>query len=169
MSIKLTFTMGALNADVSLKESALAELVAFITKHQDGIAAALPPAPDKPAGGAKAQSVTTIDGSIGATMAWLKKHTASEVLTLLGWKTYPEKILLLAAFHESNGGKEGWRNADMEDIFKQAKEAPPKNFPRDIRLAIGYSWVGTVTSRTYRVGRAGWEAIAKSIAALEAK
>jgi len=39
---------------------------------------------------------------------------------------FPEKILLLGAWHEARGGATPWRSADMDDTFKLAKESPPQ-------------------------------------------
>jgi hypothetical protein len=94
---------------------------------------------------------------------WLASHTSSEVLNLIGWDTNTEKILLMGAFHESNGGEEGWRSGDVEQRFSVAGETFPANFYRDLGGAVGESWVGKVTPRTYKVGRAGWNKIAEAI------
>jgi hypothetical protein len=161
MSIKVTIALGPIKTEATLKDSAYTELVQFCLKHHEG-------SPDL-----KGKDLTVVppkdspkEDGIQATQEWLSKHTASEALNRIAWKTNPEKILLLAAFSESNGGEPGWKSADIEKTFEQAKEGFPSNFPRDIRIAIDNSWIGAVTSRTYRVGRAGWSKIGEAIKTL---
>jgi hypothetical protein len=163
MSIKLTLTMGSLKTEASIKDSAYNELMQLVFKHQDGVMGAL--APEKLQDGGKGVPAPK-EGETNPAQQWILKHTASEVLNRIGWKTNPEKILLLGAFHETHGGSEGWRNADINERFNQAKEPVPRNFPRDIRTAIEDGMIGTVTSRTYKVGRAGWNKIAEAIKTL---
>ena len=86
----------------------------------------------------------------------------------LSWDTYPEKILLLAAWHEARGGGAPWKSSDMDTVFKQAKEAPPSNFPRDIKAAIKSGWIHTHTPRTYSVTRTGWNRVGDAVARLSA-
>jgi hypothetical protein len=85
------------------------------------------------------------------------------MLNRLKWDTFPEKVLLLAAWYESRGGSTPWRSSDMDDTFKQAKETPPRNFPRDIKNAINSGWIHAETPRTYIVTRSGWNKIAQAI------
>jgi hypothetical protein len=164
MSIKLTLTMGAVKTEATIKDAAYGELMTFIFKYQDGASGPnvtlTPPA-------IKTGDAPKVDTSIESIKEWFKRHTASEVLNRIGWKTNPEKIVLLAAFHESNGGTEAWRSSEINERFNQAKEAFPANFPRDIRATIDSGDVGAVTPRTYKVGRAGWNKIANAIKELE--
>jgi hypothetical protein len=51
----------------------------------------------------------------------------------------------------------------MDGVFKQAKEAAPSNFPRDIKVAIKSGWIHTHTPRTYSVTRTGWNKIAEAL------
>jgi hypothetical protein len=88
------------------------------------------------------------------------------VLNLIGWGANPEKILLLGAFHEANGANDAWRSADMETRFAEAREGFPSNFPRDIRAAIREGLIASVTPRTYRISRTGWNRIADAISKL---
>lgn len=99
---------------------------------------------------------------------WLKSHGAAELLTRVGWESYPEKILLLGAWHEAQGGSTPWRSSDMDSVFSQAKEKPPANFPRDIRQTIkSAGWVHVVTPRTYSVTGTGWKKIGDALQRLQ--
>ena len=101
-----------------------------------------------------------------AVKEFLKKHSAAELLNRLKWDTFPDKILLLGAYHEARGGVVPWRSSDMEEAFKQAKETPPGNFPRDIKTTIKSSWVHNVTPRTYTITRTGWNKIGQALEGL---
>jgi hypothetical protein len=160
MSIKLTLAIGNVKTEASLKDSAYGELMQLVFKHQDGVVGAL--VHDKAAEPAKS-GLTSKEYDTDSAQKWISKRIASEVLNRIKWETNPEKILLLAAFHETNGGKEGWRSADINERFKQAKEPFPANFSRDIASAVSSGLVGAVTPRTYKVGRAGWNKIADAI------
>jgi hypothetical protein len=92
--------------------------------------------------------------------AWLGKHSAAEVLNKIKWDTYPEKILLMGAFHESKEEVDSWRSADIENRFVEAKDSRPSNFPRDIGNGIKSGFITTITPRTYIVSRTGWNKIA---------
>ena len=76
-----------------------------------------------------------------AVKAYLKDYGAAELLNRLRWDSYPEKILLLGAWFEARGGSVPWKSADMDEVFKQAKEKPPANFPRDVKQAIKTAWI----------------------------
>lgn len=93
---------------------------------------------------------------------FLRSHGAAELLNRLKWDSFPEKILLLGAWHEARGGTVPWRSADMDETFKQAKESPPRNFPRDIKNAVKSGWIHAETPRTYTLTRTGWNRIAKA-------
>jgi hypothetical protein len=88
-------------------------------------------------------------------------YGAAELLNRLRWDSYPEKILLLGAWFEARGGSVPWKSADMDEVFKQAKEKPPANFPRDVKQAIKAAWIHPVTPRTYSVTRTGWNKLAE--------
>ncbi len=51
--------------------------------------------------------------------------------------------------------------ADMDEVFKQAKEKPPANFPRDVKQTIKAAWIHPMTPRTYSVTRTGWNKLAE--------
>jgi hypothetical protein len=93
----------------------------------------------------------------------LGSYGAAELLNQLQWDTYPEKILILGAWHEARGGGTPWKSSDMEAVFRQAKEAPPSNFPRDIKAAIKAGGIHTHTPRTYSVTRTGWNRVAEAV------
>jgi hypothetical protein len=161
MSIKLKFEAGSISMQAILKDSALPDLLALIAANMDEVSpqAAQQPLDDGPN--------SKLPDRVGLVKHWMQQHVGSEVLNLIGWETNPEKILLLAAHFESTGGQEGWKNADMEIRFSAAKESPPSNFPRDISNAIKANWIASVTPRTYKVSRAGWNKIADKVIELE--
>ena len=112
--------------------------------------------------------VSNGNGSEEATMAMLNERGGAELLNQLKWQSYPEKILLLAAWHEAREGTTPWRSADMDDTFKLAKETPPSNFPRDIKNAIRSGWIHNETPRTYSITRTGWNKIGQALKELTA-
>ena len=167
MSIKLRLEKGAIVMQAILEDAAFAELLNIIQKHEskDAISSATQSAPSpatfQPAaepGGDPAQN----------TKAWLAKHSASEILNMVNWDTNPEKILLLAAHYEAKRGTEGWRSADMQTKFSEAKEPFPSNFSRDVVTSIKDGIIATVTPRTYKVSRSGWNRISDAVSKLPA-
>ena len=102
-----------------------------------------------------------------AVKSRLKSQGAAELLTLVKWESFPEKILLLGAWHEARGGSTPWRSADMDGFFSQAKERPPANFPRDIKQAIKSGWIHAVTPRTYTLTGTGWRRIGEALQRLQ--
>lgn len=140
-----------------LNDAALSEAIALIQKHRIE-EASLPT--DQPIVAANNQ----VGEKESTVRTWLAKHAPAEVLNLLKLDTYPEKIVILGACHEARGNGEGWRSADMEKLFSEAKEAPPANFPRDIRNAIKSGDIRPVTPRTYAVSRTGWNRLAEALA-----
>ncbi len=162
MSIKLRFEHQSIQMQAVLNDDALVELLTFITKHKsDDI---LPPLPITPAlnpfeEASPANLASASDRSV-VVKAWMKKHSAAEILNKIKWDTYPEKILLMGAFHESKVETDNWRSADIENRFIEAKDARPSNFPRDIANGIKSGFVTTITARTYIVSRTGWNKIA---------
>ena len=71
---------------------------------------------------------------------------------------------LIGACHEARGGGEGWRSADMNKLFAEAKEGLPANFPRDVSKSIRAGDIRPVTPRTYAVSRTGWNKLADALA-----
>jgi hypothetical protein len=167
MSIELQFKKGSLALRVILKDEALTALQKIVFEYQSdevpvfsAESISIPPAQLTPILPVNNGDSTT------ASKAWLSKHSASEALNLIGWDTNPEKILILGAFFESRGGAEGWRSADMQDKFSEARDSFPKNFPRDVSAAIKDNLIATVTARSYKVSRTGWNKIAEAVASL---
>ena len=171
MNIQLTIRAAGLNIAANLRDDALASIIQLIQENRDD---STPPSQATPTADIST-GVPTV--GIAGTLAGqnneqaikdsLKAHGAGELLNRLKWDNFPEKILLLAAWHESRGGGTPWRSSDMDGTFKQAKESPPRNFPRDIRNAINSGWIHAETPRTYTVTRTGWNKIAHAIESMQ--
>ncbi|PYJ61001.1 MAG: hypothetical protein DME24_07650 [Verrucomicrobia bacterium] len=73
----------------------------------------------------------------------------------------------MGAWHEVHGGGTPSRSADMDEVFKQAKERSPANFPRDIKQAIKSAWVHPITPRTYTITGTGWRRIGEALQRLQ--
>jgi hypothetical protein len=169
VSIKLRFEKGSLVVQSSLKDDALAQLMALVQEHGTD-----EPANDTPPAGGTlinfsgdSQLIQSKDPEKHAK-AWLSKHSAAEVLNQLSWNTFTDKILALGAYHESKAGEDfdSWRSADIISRFSEAKDSPPTNFPRDIASAIKSGLVAAKTPRTYVVSRTGWIQISTAISKL---
>ena len=167
MCIQLTIRAAGLNIVANLRDEALASIIKLVQDNLDDSAPTSQVAPT-----ADISAVVPAIGNAGALMGQdseqatknsLKTHGAGELLNRLKWDTFPEKILLLAAWHESRGGGTPWRSSDMDGTFRQAKESAPKNFPRDIKNAIVEGWIHAETPRTYTVTRSGWNKIAHAL------
>jgi hypothetical protein len=156
MSIKIRLEAPGLVMQAQLDDKALSETITLIQKHR--IEEAPPPVVEQPMAAANNRDKES------SVREALPKHAPAEVLNLLKWDTYPDKILILGACHEARGGGEGWRSADMDKLFAEAKEAPPANFPRDISKAIKSGDIRPVTPRTYAISRTGWNKLADSLA-----
>jgi hypothetical protein len=162
MSIKLFFEKGSLKTQVWLKDDALNSLLKLIEDHQeDEINSQGPASTMSSAFGS--ESTAPVD-RVDTVRKWMASHTASELLNMFLWDTNAEKILLLGAFHEACGGAEGWRSADMEHRFSEAKEPWPGNFSRDVSMAIKNGLLATVTPRTYKISRTGWNKVSDTAA-----
>jgi hypothetical protein len=156
MSIKIRLEAPGLIMQAQLNDEALGETIALIQKHRIEEAPSL--VVEQPVAAASNRDK---ESSVRETLA---KHAPAEVLNLLKWDTHPDKILILGACYEARGGGEGWRSADMEKIFAEAKEGPPANFPRDISKAIKSGDVRSVTPRTYAISRTGWNRLGEALA-----
>jgi hypothetical protein len=154
MSIKIRLEAPGLVMQAQLDDKALGETINLIQKHRIEEA---PPVAEQPVAAANSRDK---ESSVRETLA---KHAPAEVLNLLKWDTYPDKILILGACYEARGGGEGWRSADMEKIFGEAKEGQPANFPRDISKAIKSGDIRPVTPRTYAVSRTGWNRLGEAL------
>jgi len=165
MSIKVILQAPGLNLQASVKDEALGELIKITQEYRDQDAGLAGPA----SSGAIDTSGNVASAAIGdeeGLKARLSSHGAAELLNQMRWETYPEKILLLGAWHEARGGSTPWKSADMDSVFRQAKEGAPSNFPRDIKVAIKSGWIQTHTPRTYSVTRTGWNRIADALSKL---
>jgi hypothetical protein len=160
MSIQLTIKATGLNLNATLKDDALGELIKLTQSYRDEQAAQVVAAPDA-AGLTEAKPALVTAANEDEVKSHLKGYGSAELLNRVKCDSYPEKILLLAAWYEARGGNPGWRSADMDQTFAQAKERPPANFPREIKQAIKTGWIHTVTPRTYCVTRTGWNKVAE--------
>jgi hypothetical protein len=164
MSIKIVVQAPGLNVSASLKDEALTTLLQLIQeKRDDSVPTTATSITQASTGqGAAIESLLGNDTE-EAIKAALHDRGGAELLNQLRWESFPEKILLLAAWHEARGGTTPWRSADMDDTFKLAKESPPSNFPRDIKNAIKSGWIHNETPRTYVVTRTGWNKIGQAL------
>lgn len=160
MSIKIRIEAPGLVLQAQLKDEALGEVIALIQKNRIEEAQSL--VAEQPV------AVANNHDKESSVREMLAKHAPAEVLNLLKWDTYQDKILILGACHEARGGGEGWRSADMEKTFAEAKESPPANFPRDISKAIKSGDVRPVTPRTYAVSRTGWNRLSEALSKIGA-
>jgi hypothetical protein len=171
MSIQISLTAPGLQLNANLKDQALAAVIQLIQDHRDDVnpkdANGIKGAPPIKSGPPSDVSNLTGHDNEQPIKAWLQGLGAAELLNRLKWDSYPEKILLLGAWGEAKGGTTPWKSSDMDEIFKQAKEKPPGNFPRDIRTAIKSGLVRAETPRTYAVTRTGWNKIGQAIATLQ--
>ncbi len=163
MSIKVIIQAPGLNLQALVTDDALTELITITQKFRDqdavpAAAAAVPPT-------AAAEATTNGSAAVNEEIlkARLTSFGAAELLNQLRWDAYPEKILLLGAWHEARGGTTPWKSSDMDSVFRQAKEGAPSNFPRDIKVAIKSGWIHTHTPRTYSVTRTGWNRLADAL------
>jgi hypothetical protein len=159
MSIKVVVQASGLNVSANLKDDSLATLLQLIQDKRDDSATEMPAPASHETG---IESLPASDNT-EAVMALLSERGGAELLNQFKWENFPEKILLLAAWHEARGGVIPWRSADMDDTFKLAKESPPSNFPRDIKNAIKSGWIHNETPRTYVVTRTGWNKIGQAL------
>jgi len=171
MSIELQFKKGSLALRVLLKDEALADLQKVVLEYQSDeelpIQTQVVPFNGSNVSSSPPPALATGGDTMAAAKAWLTNHSAAEVLNLIGWKTNPEKILILGAFHESKSSAEqDWRSSHIEQWFSEAREQFPSNFTRDISNAVKENLIAPVTYRTYKVSRTGWNKLAEATAAL---
>ena len=168
MSIQLSIKATGLNISANLRDDALPPLIQLLQEFRDESGTPASPMTDISAGtgatlGVAIPGTLTGHSNEQTIKEFLKAHGAAELLNRLKWDSFPEKILLLGAWYESRGGGTPWRSADMDETFKQAKENPPRNFPRDIKNAIKSGWIHAETPRTYAVTRSGWNKIGQAM------
>lgn len=164
MSFKIVVQASGLNIAANLKDEALVTILQIIQEKRDDSVTSLPASllPTLSSPSIETETVTGADNEEGVK-AILKARGGAELLNQLKWDSFPEKILLLGAWHEARDGATPWRSADMDDTFKLAKESPPSNFPRDIRNAIKSGWIHNETPRTYVITRTGWNKIGQAL------
>jgi hypothetical protein len=158
MSLRIQINAPGMSISATLKDEALPELIELSQQFRDEEE---PAQQTIPASGAAAKGAPLTGNSEEGVKAYLKDYAAAELLNRLRWDSYPEKILLLGAWFEARGGSIPWKSADMDEVFKQAKEKPPANFPRDVKQAVKAAWIHPVTPRTYSVTRTGWNKLAE--------
>ena len=158
MSFKISINAPGMNISATLKDEALPKLIELLQEFRDE-AGAVHQMVEPPAAGSKDSPLNS--NSEEAVKGYLKDYGAAELLNRLRWDSYPEKILLLGAWFEARGGSVPWKSADIDEVFKQAKEKPPANFPRDVTQAIKAAWIHPMTPRTYSVTRTGWNKLAE--------
>ena len=162
MSIKVVVQAPGLNVSANLKDDALITILQLIQEKRDDLAVASPGA------ALPIQAPVALESGLGgdnheAIKSMLGERGGAELLNQVKWDSFPEKILLLGAWHEARGATTPWRSADMDDAFRLAKETPPSNFPRDIRNAIKAGWIHNETPRTYVVTRTGWNKVGQAL------
>ena len=164
MSFKIVVQASGLNIAANLKDEALVTILQIIQEKRDDSVTSLPASlsPTLSSPSIETETVAGADNEEGIK-AILKTRGGAELLNQLKWDSFPEKILLLGAWHEARDGATPWRSADMDDTFKLAKESPPSNFPRDIKNAIKSGWIHNETPRTYVITRTGWNMIGQAL------
>ncbi|MGI8602967.1 MAG: hypothetical protein ACR2OZ_08190 [Verrucomicrobiales bacterium] len=162
MSIKVIIQASGFNLQAIVKDEALTELIRITQEFRDQEAAATT-APAAMAANEPAAKSAALASNEESVRAQLAGSGAAELLNHIRWETYAEKILLLAAWYEARGENVPWKSADMDAVFKQAKEGAPSNFPRDIKVAIKSGWIHAHTPRTYSVTRTGWNKITEAL------
>lgn len=164
MSFKIVIQASGLNIAANLKDEALTAVLQLVQEKRDDSVPA-PPASSSPTLSSPSIETETLSGADTeeGIKAILKTCGGAELLNQLKWDSFPEKILLLGAWHEARDGTTPWRSADMDDTFKLAKESPPSNFPRDIKNAIKSGWIHNETPRTYVITRTGWNRIGEAL------
>lgn len=166
MSFKIDIRAAGLNLSANLKDEALTTLLQLIQEKRDDSVTASSPSTSVSAAQvtqAADSELTLVNGGEDSVKSLLRGRGGAEILNQLKWDSFPEKILLLGAWHEARGGTTPWRSADMDEAFGLAKESPPSNFPRDIKNAIRSGWVHNETPRTYIVTRTGWNKIGQAL------
>src|SRR5579863_9867636 len=98
MSIKIRVEAPGLLMQAQLNDDALSEVIQLVQKNR------IDEQP-KPIDEPSISTPTTQGNDRDAGLrAWLTAHSPGEAMNLLKWETYPDKILLLGAFHEAKGG-----------------------------------------------------------------
>lgn len=168
MSIQVSIKAPGLNLTAMVKDAALVALMGLVQEHRDDVAE--PVVQPTAVTSIAAAPQTVMSGTApddDAVRHLLAGLGSGELLNLLQWESFPEKILLLGAWHEAKGGQTPWRSSDVTEVFMQAREKPPANFPRDIKQCIRSGWIHTVSSRTYSVTRTGWNKVGQALSQVQ--
>jgi hypothetical protein len=70
-----------------------------------------------------------------------------DALESSGAKTNPEKIVAFALYVEQQGDKHTFTIEDIKPLFRQAREAAPRNLSRDLDSAIRSNWVAASSEK----------------------
>lgn len=70
-----------------------------------------------------------------------KKLAVQEYVRQTGAGTFPEKILAIGAYLADFERKENFSLEDVLPYFRQLGEVPPRNLPRDFKVAVANSWI----------------------------
>lgn len=164
MSIKISINAPGLAIQAHVKDEALPELIKLTQEYREEAGAPIESSVSTPGPSSSHSAGASNEDTVKNL---LKSHGAGELLNLVKWESYPEKILVLGAWHEARGGATPWRSADMDALFSSAKEKAPANFPRDIKQAIKSGWVHAETPRTYSITGTGWRKIGDALLHLQ--
>ena len=72
--------------------------------------------------------------------------------------TYPQKILAIAAYQQSIRNMESISPEDIRPLFKSIGEVPPRNFSRDLWIAVSNTWLAQ-EGGTFWVTKNGFAAL----------
>lgn len=136
--IRTVVSESGLTISANLQDGALPALVQLIQDNRDDSASTAPiPAVEARAasspGGASMPGSMLSNNNEQAIKDFLRSHGAAELLNRLKWDSFPEKILLLGAWHEARGGTVPWRSADMDDMRRSSR---PRKVLRGTSRAI---------------------------------
>src|SRR6266436_2500575 len=115
MSIKIVIQASGLTVSANLKDEALTTILQLIQEKRDDSAPTIPISTVQAPVGQIVGTDSLLPGNDGeeAIKAVLNERGGAELLNQLRWDSFPEKILLLAVWHEARGGTTPWRSADM--------------------------------------------------------
>ena len=93
-----------------------------------------------------------------------KKMSLGEFVHKYEPTTYPEKILAIATYLKDFREKENFSPEDINPLFRQMGDIPPRNFSRDFRVTIINSWIAANHDdpNTYYVTDLGLKALSSS-------
>jgi hypothetical protein len=121
---------GKLTYSDSITLSQAAQIIAFIDS-----AAAIPANPSL----TSSRPATLIEAT---SMTHGTAANPREALDASGAKTNPEKIVALALYvAQEDGAKDTFTVEDIKPLFRRARESTPRNFTRDLDVAIRAGWI----------------------------